>query len=68
MPEQKSGQIVRSAAGIAAFLGLLVMLAGCGSSNLLSGSALDLFNTSAKATSGGSEAGNELPPMSNAPA
>ena len=59
MPEQKSGQIVRSAAGIAAFLGLLVMLAGCGSSNLLSGSALDLFNTSAKATSGGSEAGNE---------
>lgn len=60
MSEQKNGQIMRSAAGITAVLGLLVMLAGCGSSNPLSGSALDLFNTSAKATSGGSEAGNEF--------
>src|SRR5262245_49370667 len=59
MSEQKSDQMMRSAVGIPALLGLLLVLAGCGSSNLLGGSALDLFNTSAKATSGDSETGGE---------
>jgi hypothetical protein len=59
MPEQKIGQIMRSAVGITALIGLSLVLAGCGSSNLLSGSALDLFNTSSKATTGSTEAGNE---------
>ena len=52
MPEQRNGQVIQSAAEIAAVTGLLLMLAGCGSSNLLSGSALDLFSTSSKASSG----------------
>src|SRR5262245_66462002 len=52
MPEQRNKQVAQSAAGIAAVTGLLLMLAGCGSSNLFSGSALDLFNTSSKASSG----------------
>ena len=58
MPEQKNGQVAKSAAGIGAVTGLLLVLAGCGSSNLLSGSALDLFSTSSKASSG-SEASAE---------
>jgi hypothetical protein len=53
MPEQKNGQVAQSVAGIAAVTGFLLMLAGCGSSNLLSGSALDLFSTSSKAGFGG---------------
>jgi hypothetical protein len=60
MPEQKNGQIMRSAAGMTALIGLSLVLAGCGgSSNLFSGSALDLFNTSSKATTKDTEAGNE---------
>jgi hypothetical protein len=60
MPEQKNGQIMRSAAAITALIGLSLVLAGCGgSSNLFSGSALDLFNTSSKATTKDTEAGNE---------
>jgi len=33
-------------------LGVALLLAGCGTSNLLSGSSLDLFSTSSKATTG----------------
>ena len=58
MPEQKNGQVAQSVAGIGAMTGLLLVLAGCGSSNLLSGSALDVFSTSSKASSG-SEASAE---------
>src|SRR4029453_2627522 len=60
MAEQKNGQVAQSAVGIAAVTGLLLVLAGCGSSNLLSGSALDVFRTSSKASSG-SEANAESP-------
>jgi hypothetical protein len=61
MPEHKS---------VTALLGLSLLLAGCGSSNLFSTSALDLFNTSSKATTGDAEAGTgsatdvECPSMS----
>ena len=58
MPEQKKEQMW-SAAAIAVLMGLSLVLVGCGSSNLLSGSALDLFSTSSKATTGTTEAGNE---------
>jgi len=58
MPEQKKEQM-RSAASIAGLMGLWLVLVGCGSSNLLSGSALDLFSTSSKATTGTTEAGSE---------
>ena len=58
MPEQKKEQM-RSAAPIAGLMGLSLVLVGCGSSNLLSGSALDLFSTSSKATTGTTEAGSE---------
>src|SRR5262245_11359685 len=58
MPEQKNGQVSQSAAGIGAVTGFLLVLAGCASSNLLSGSGLDLFSTSSKA-SPGSEASAE---------
>jgi hypothetical protein len=50
---------MRSTAVIAALMGLPLVLAGCGgSSNLFSGSSLDLFNTSSKAAASSSEAGN----------
>src|SRR6185295_7740694 len=39
-------------AGVPVFLFLALVLAGCGSTNLFSTSALDLFGTSSKATSG----------------
>src|SRR5581483_553377 len=39
-------------AGVPAFLCLALVLAGCGSTNLFSTSALDLFSTSSKATTG----------------
>jgi hypothetical protein len=41
---------MRTPASMAALSGLVLLLAGCGSSNLFSTSALDLFNTSSKAT------------------
>ncbi len=36
-----------------------LLLAGCGSSNLFSTSALDLFSTSSKATTGDADTGAE---------
>jgi len=42
---------------VAALLSLSLVLAGCGSTNLFSTSALDFFNTSSKATAGTAEAG-----------
>jgi hypothetical protein len=45
--------------GIAVLVSLSLALAGCGSSNVFSGSALDLFNTSPKASAAGAEAGND---------
>jgi len=47
MPEEQNTQIVRVSPIL---LSLSLMLAGCGSSNLFNSSALDLFNTSSKAT------------------
>jgi hypothetical protein len=61
MPEQKNGQVMRSAAAIMALIGLSLVLAGCGGSgNLFSGSALDLFNTSSKATEAGNESATDV--------
>lgn len=50
MGEERNGRAGRTVSGVAALLGLA--LAGCGSSSssFLSGSALDLFGTSSKAT------------------
>src|SRR5262245_35510571 len=59
MPEQKNREMMRSIAGFIALTGLSLVLAGCGSSNLLSGSSLDFFNTSPKASAGEAEAANE---------
>lgn len=53
-----NGQVMRLGASTAVLLGLSLALAGCGSNNLLSSSALDLFNTSSKATTGDAEAGS----------
>ena len=50
---------MRSIAGFIAVTGLSLVLAGCGSSNLLSGSSLDFFNTSPKASAGEGDAANE---------
>jgi hypothetical protein len=58
MREQENGPTMRSTAVVAALIGLPLVLAGCGSSNLFSGSSLDLFNTSSKAAASSSEAGN----------
>jgi hypothetical protein len=44
---------------LAMALGCLFLLAGCGSTNLFSTSALDLFSTSSKATTGDAAAGSE---------
>src|SRR6516164_177382 len=41
---------MRANVSAAVLSGMAVLLAGCGSSNILSTSALDLFNTSSKAT------------------
>lgn len=43
----------------ATVLGCTLLLAGCGSTNLFSTSALDLFSTSSKATTGDAAAGEE---------
>ena len=56
MAGQSGGRAVRACAGIA-LVGLPLLLAGCGSTNLFSSSALDLFSTSSKATTGDSNAG-----------
>jgi hypothetical protein len=59
MPEQKNREIMRSTAGVIALTSLSLVLGGCGSSNLFSGSALDLFNTSSKASAGDTDSTNE---------
>src|SRR5215510_4353388 len=56
MPERKNGLIMRSAE--VTVLGLSLVLAGCGSSNVFSGSSLDLFSTSPKASAASAEAGS----------
>ena len=55
MTEEQTAQCVRVSASTAVLLSLSLTLAGCGSSNLLSGSALDLFSTSSKATTGNAD-------------
>lgn len=53
MPRVRRGKTMPAATSMAALLGLTLALAGCGAnSNLFSGSSLDLFRTSSKATSG----------------
>jgi len=49
MPEEQITRTVRVSVNVAV-LNLLLVLAGCGSSNLFNSSALDLFSTSSKAT------------------
>jgi hypothetical protein len=52
MAAEKAKKIRRVTACVAALSGFALLLTGCGSTNLLSGSALDLFSTSSKATTG----------------
>ncbi len=49
----------RACRGLATALACTLLLAGCGSTNLFSTSALDLFSTSSKATTGNAAAGGE---------
>src|SRR6476660_2484815 len=58
MAGEQASQIVRVSGGTAALLGVTLLLAGCGSSSLFSTSALDLFSTSSKATTGKAEVGS----------
>jgi hypothetical protein len=57
MPGERNGQGVSTGVGVVALLSLA--LAGCGSSNLFSSSALDLFSTSSKATNSNASAGGD---------
>ncbi len=57
MPEEQTAQCGRLSASTTVLLSLSLMLAGCGSSNLFSSSALDLFSTSSKATTGNADTG-----------
>jgi len=57
MPGERNRQGVRAGAGVVALLSLA--LAGCGSSNLFSASALDLFSTSSKATNSNASVGGD---------
>ena len=57
MPGERNRQGVRAGAGVVVLLSLT--LAGCGSSNLFSSSALDLFSTSSKATNSNASAGGD---------
>jgi hypothetical protein len=57
MAEEPTARTHRVTAKVTALLSLSLVLAGCGSSNLFSTSALDFFNTSSKATTGNAEAG-----------
>lgn len=59
MAGERSGQSVRERSRLALLLGCTLLLAGCGSTNLFSTSALDLFSTSSKATTGDAAAGGE---------
>ena len=57
IPEGQTAQCGRVSASTTVLLSLSLMLAGCGSSNLFSSSALDLFSTSSKATTGNADTG-----------
>jgi hypothetical protein len=59
MAGARNGSKMRAFKGPATVLGCALLLAGCGSTNLFSTSALDLFSTSSKATTGDSGAGGE---------
>lgn len=59
MAGEQTAKAVRATIGVTALLGLSLVLVGCGSSNLFNTSALDLFSTSSKATTGGTETGTE---------
>lgn len=50
---------MRPRAGLPVVIGCAALLAGCGSTNLFSSSALDLFSTSSKATTGDAASGVE---------
>lgn len=56
---QRMNGIIRRAGGQSALLGLALLLSGCGSTNLLSASSLDLFSTSSKATTADAGTGAE---------
>ena len=55
----RNGQTMRADRGLATILGCTLFLAGCGSTNMFNTSALDLFSTSSKATTGNAAAGEE---------
>jgi hypothetical protein len=60
MRGEPSGHMMRTGTSVAALLSLALALGGCGtSSNLFSSSALDLFSTSSKATSGAAGVGGD---------
>lgn len=60
MPGRRN--IRRIATGMAGLCGLALTLAACGSSSVLSTSALDVFSTSSKATSANASVGEEASP------
>ena len=61
MAGEQSRRLISERAGIPFIVGCALLLAGCGSSSLFSSSALDLFNTSSKATTGDARTGSETP-------
>jgi len=59
-PVEERKQTMRVNTGVAVVLGLS-LLGGCGSTNLFNTSALDLFSTSSKATTGNTDTGSATP-------
>jgi len=59
MAGARDGQAWR---GFAAVVGCTLVLGGCGSTNVFNTSALDLFSTSSKATTGNAASGDEATP------
>jgi hypothetical protein len=59
MTVKRNGQTGNISAGPLAYVCLALVLAGCGSTNVFSTSALDLFGTSSKATTGDAGGGGE---------
>ncbi len=55
----RNGSKMLACKGAVTVLGCTLLLAGCGSTNLFSTSALDVFSTSSKATTGDAAAGGE---------
>jgi hypothetical protein len=60
MLSERTRPAARSLAGLLARLGLALALGGCGSSNLLKSSPLDLFGSSSKSTVGGTAAAGDI--------